>query len=152
MPKEKNSNTNNNKDKKSSLLQAVISAGMSLYQNKDKIADKVSTVYSNIYGEEKDFDMNEVKGQFTALGRLAKAYTRGEYRNVSPATFFKIVTAIAYAALGDDLIPDSIPGLGQVDDIAMLSWALGGLVTEIQKFEEWEAKNPVNSDLQLQTV
>ena len=151
MPKEKNSN-NKQDNKKSNFLQAVVSAGMALYANKDKIADKVGTVYSNIYGEDKEFDINDVKHQFTTLGRLVKAYTRGEYRNVSPATFFKIVTAIAYAGLGNDLIPDDIPGFGQVDDIAIISWALGGLVKEIQKFEEWEAQSPVRDELQLQTI
>ena len=158
MPKDKNTSTSSNSTSnkpnksKSNFLQAVVSAGMSLYANKDKIADKVSSVYSNIYGEDKEFDINDVKTQFATLGRLIKAYSRGEYRNVSPATFFKIVSTATYAGLGTDLIPDDITGFGAVDDISMISWELGGVVKEVQKFEEWESQNAVGQELQLQTV
>ena len=67
-------------------------------------------------------------------------------------TFFKIVTAAAYAGLGTDLIPDDIPGFGAIDDIVMISWALSGVVKEIQKFEEWEAEHQVSEELQLQNI
>ena len=158
MPKDKTNNSNNSnnsskssRSKKPNFIQAAVSVGMSLYSNREAIADKVSKIYSNIYGEEKDFNLSEVKDQFTALGRLAKAYARGEYREISPATFFKILTAAAYAGFGNDLISDDIPGFGVVDDIAMISWALGAVFKEVEKFEEWEAQH-VREELEVQAV
>src|ERR1700712_665225 len=99
MPKDKNNSTGNksNGPKKTNFVQAAVSLGMSLYNNKERIGENISKIYSNIYGEEKEFNLHEVKTQFSALGRLAKAYSKGEYREISPATFFKVATAIAYA-------------------------------------------------------
>lgn len=163
MPKDKNNNSNNNStnnssnssnrgsQKKPNFIQAAVSVGMSLYSNREVIADKVSKIYSNIYGEDKDFNLTEVKDQFAALGRLAKAYARGDYREISPATFFKILTAAAYAGFGKDLISDDIPGFGVVDDIAMVSWALGAVFKEVEKFEQWESQH-VKEELEVQTV
>lgn len=149
--KSNNSSSKSKNKTKPNFIQAAVSVGMSLYSNREKIADTVSKIYSNIYGEEKEFNLTEIRGQFAALGRLAKAYTKGEYREISPATFFKIVTAAAYAGFGKDLIPDDIPGFGIVDDIAMISWALGAVFKEVEKFEEWESQQ-VRQDLEVQTI
>ena len=156
MPKDKSTNSNSSSNNRSSskkpnFIQAAVSVGMSLYTNREIIADKVSKVYSNIYGEEKDFNLSEVKDQFVALGRLARAYSKGEYREISAATFFKILTAAAYAGFGNDLISDDIPGFGVVDDIAMISWALGAVFKEVEKFEKWESQH-VREELELQAV
>jgi uncharacterized membrane protein YkvA (DUF1232 family) len=153
MPKDKNNNTSNknNGHKKTNFIQAAVSIGMSLYSNKERIGENIAKIYSNIYGEDKEFNLHEVKNQFAALGRLAKAYSKGEYREISPATFFKIATAIAYAGFGKDLIPDDIPGFGVVDDIAIASWALAGVFKEVEKFEEWESAH-VSEELEVQAV
>jgi uncharacterized membrane protein YkvA (DUF1232 family) len=151
MPKDKDKNKGKGGAKKSGFIQAIVSAGISLYSNKEMIADKISKVYSNIYGEDREFDLAEVKHNFVTLGRLIKAYSRGDYRDISAATFFKIATAAAYAGLGKDLIPDDIPGFGVVDDIAMISWALAGVIKEIEKFEEWESQH-VSEELEIQTI
>lgn len=151
MAKDKNKSNDKRGKKKQGFIQSAVGLGLSLYSQREKIAEKVGNVYSSIYGEKKEFDLDELKGQFTALGRLAKAYSKGEYREISPSTFFKIATALAYASWGKDLISDDIPGFGVVDDLAMVSWALGAVIKEIDKFEDWESQH-VSEELEVQAV
>jgi uncharacterized membrane protein YkvA (DUF1232 family) len=48
---------------------------------------------------------------------------------VSKADKAIVVGAIAYAALPADLIPDWIPGLGEVEDVLLVALALSRLLT-----------------------
>jgi uncharacterized membrane protein YkvA (DUF1232 family) len=46
--------------------------------------------------------------------------------------------AILYIISPIDLIPDYIIGLGQIDDIAILSLSLYFLEQDLQKYREWK--------------
>ena len=68
---------------------------------------------------------------------LVKAYISKEYTVVSPKVVVSLIAAFIYLVKGMDLIPDFIPLIGRVDDIAVLGAALKICEPELRAFEEW---------------
>ncbi|ETI66038.1 YkvA family protein [Neobacillus vireti] len=69
---------------------------------------------------------------------LVKAYSKGEYRNVSTKTIITVIVALLYFVSPLDLIPDFIIGFGFIDDAAMIGYTLKKISTEIDLFSEWK--------------
>ncbi len=72
------------------------------------------------------------------LGRLVKAYAKGDYRDVSKKNIALIVAALLYFISPLDLIPDAIPILGFMDDMAVIGFILSTLGEELLKYESFE--------------
>jgi uncharacterized membrane protein YkvA (DUF1232 family) len=68
---------------------------------------------------------------------LVQAYSKGEYRNVAPATILTIIGAILYFISPLDVVPDFLVGLGIVDDAAVISFTLKKLSVEVNEFKKW---------------
>lgn len=95
--------------------------------------------------------LGQVKEQFTKLpgtvaGSLAnvplmatmiKSYITKEYTNVSPKVIACVLGALLYLVKGKDLIPDSIPLLGLVDDVAVVALAIKLNERELKEFQAW---------------
>ena len=69
---------------------------------------------------------------------LVKDYWTGAYRDVRAKSIVIFAGAILYIISPIDLIPDYIIGLGQIDDIAILSLSLYFLEQDLQKYREWK--------------
>jgi uncharacterized membrane protein YkvA (DUF1232 family) len=76
-----------------------------------------------------------------ALVRMLKAWSKGEYKNISPTSIVAVVAAVLYFVNPFDLIPDFIPVIGQIDDILVLSYLVKLLNKEIERFMAWEKEN-----------
>lgn len=76
---------------------------------------------------------------FLQLFRLVKAWVLGEYKEVPRATILWAVLAILYFLSPIDAILDIFPG-GYIDDIAMISFVLGRIKPDLDKFAVWERK------------
>ena len=74
----------------------------------------------------------------TALIHLVRAYINGEYKNVSWETIIWAIAAIIYFINPIDLIPDFIPGIGFIDDAAVIAFAITSIYKDLEKFREWE--------------
>ena len=68
---------------------------------------------------------------------LVKDYWTGAYRDVQAKSIVIFGAAILYIISPVDLIPDYIIGLGQIDDIAILSLSLFFLEKDLLKYKEW---------------
>lgn len=78
---------------------------------------------------------------------LVQAYSKGEYRNVSPATILTIIGAILYFVSPLDVVPDFLVGLGILDDAAVITFTLKKLSVEIDEFKVWKktvTKSPLD--------
>jgi uncharacterized membrane protein YkvA (DUF1232 family) len=75
---------------------------------------------------------------------LVHAYSKGEYRNVAPATILTIIGAILYFVSPLDVVPDFLVGLGIVDDAAVISFTLKKLSVEINEFKKWKHSTKEN--------
>ena len=77
---------------------------------------------------------------FKLLLFLIRGYWNGVYRDVSPYSIFVFVLAIAYVLSPYDLLTDFIPGLGQIDDVAILLLCLYFLEKDLYKYKNWKIK------------
>lgn len=81
-----------------------------------------------------------------ALGDLASAVPRmagttlsGRYRLLTRSRLALLVLAVAYIVSPVDLVPELVLGpIGLIDDGAVALWLAGVLITESERFVEWE--------------
>ncbi len=74
---------------------------------------------------------------------MIKGYITQEYTNVSPKVVASVLGSLLYLVKGKDLVPDSIPILGFVDDFAVIALAMKLNEPEIEEFKAWQADQPV---------
>ena len=82
--------------------------------------------------------LENVWDDLMALFRLVWAWVTREYTDVPWATLGWIIGAIVYFVNPFDVIPDFIPGLGYVDDAAVLAWVMNSVRKDVQHFRDWE--------------
>jgi uncharacterized membrane protein YkvA (DUF1232 family) len=73
---------------------------------------------------------------------LVKDYWHGKYKRIPYWTIAAIVVALLYVLNPLDLIPDFIPGLGQVDDAAVVAACLLLVRQDLHKYRRWKTANP----------
>ncbi|MGB2082522.1 MAG: YkvA family protein [Psychrobacter sp.] len=77
---------------------------------------------------------------------LVKDYYKGDYRKIP----FKTISAGAIGALyvlnPIDLIPDSIPFIGHIDDALVLKFCLKQARKDLQKYKEWKQEQSATKD------
>lgn len=70
--------------------------------------------------------------------RMLNAYIKGEYRDIPWRSLSMITAAIVYFVMPFDLMPDILPLIGFMDDVALLTWTLGQIKSDIDRFLAWE--------------
>ncbi len=80
-------------------------------------------------------------GQYAAnlplMLSMVRSYIAKEYTEVSPKVVVSMVGALVYMLKGKDLIPDKIPVIGAVDDLAVLGLALQLNTAELEAYKKW---------------
>ena len=71
------------------------------------------------------------------LQQLCIAWWRGEYRAVSKPALIAVVAGLLYFLAPLDAVPDWIPGLGFIDDLAVLGWVMRKWSAELEAFRAW---------------
>lgn len=66
-------------------------------------------------------------------------WAKGEYKHISKRTGIITGICIAYVICPIDLIPDFIPVIGQIDDIAVIGFTLKILKKELSFYKTWSA-------------
>ena len=73
-----------------------------------------------------------------AMIRLIRAYHQGEYRDISSQNLLIVVAAIIYFVSPFDVIPDSVPVFGHIDDALVVRLALKSVGADLDTFMAWE--------------
>ena len=76
------------------------------------------------------------------LFNLLQDHVRGNYE-AKPRTIAAIVAGLSYLVWPADLIPDFIPVLGQLDDIAVLFMVWMFVRGDIEPYVKWRARHDV---------
>ena len=74
-----------------------------------------------------------------SLFRLIKLSASGEYTELPASTVVAAVAVLIYFLSPIDLIPDFIPVVGLLDDMALVAWFSTSIKHELDKFHAWEA-------------
>lgn len=76
----------------------------------------------------------------TMIG-LIKDYINGRYKDVPYQSIISIAAALIYVLNPLDLIPDVIPGVGYLDDAAVIAMCLKFVKSDLDKYKSWRGNN-----------
>ncbi len=79
-----------------------------------------------------------VAANVPTMVEMVKGYVTKEYAEVSPKVIATLVSAFLYLVSKKDIIPDNVPVLGMVDDIAVIGLALKLNEPELEAFKAWK--------------
>jgi uncharacterized membrane protein YkvA (DUF1232 family) len=85
--------------------------------------------------------LGEMWTNLTGFIRMAKAWSNGEYKQVSFKTMILVVAAILYFLNPFDIVPDFIPFFGYLDDVTIIGFVASSITKDIEKFLDWEELN-----------
>lgn len=73
---------------------------------------------------------------------LVDSYVKKEYRDIPVGTIISMVAALIYLLSPVDLIPDVIPVIGYIDDVAVVLLILNlGVDKDLKKYRVWKENN-----------
>ena len=72
---------------------------------------------------------------------LVRSYMKGEYKEIPIGSLVAIVAAMIYVVAPLDLIPDTIPVAGYLDDTAVVVACLKLVETDVVEYKEWKKNN-----------
>ena len=73
-----------------------------------------------------------------AMIRLIRSYHQGEYRDIPSENLHIIIAAILYFISPFDVIPDSVPIFGHLDDALVVRLAVKSIGADLDTFMAWE--------------
>lgn len=111
--------------------------GAALLKNPRLLKQMLTKAVSKM-GRAEDGPLSEVKEQLQRLIALLKAYVSGDYREVSTQTMITVAAAIVYFVVPFDGIPDFLFGWGLIDDVAVISYVVAQLSSELEAFAVWQ--------------
>ncbi|KRG35405.1 YkvA family protein [Psychrobacter sp. P11G3] len=77
---------------------------------------------------------------------LVKDYYKGDYRKIPFKTISAGVIGALYVLNPIDIIPDSIPFIGYIDDALVLKFCLKQARKDLQKYKEWKQEQSATKD------
>ena len=69
---------------------------------------------------------------------LVRAYIKGDYRVIPMASLIAIVAGLIYFMSPVDLIPDTIPVAGYLDDAAVIGFVLEAVKFDLEYYKKWK--------------
>ena len=74
------------------------------------------------------------------LFSMIKDYKNGLYREIPFKTIASLAGALIYVLSPVDLIPDFIPGVGFIDDAALLALVFKSISSDLEKYRIWKGE------------
>ena len=68
---------------------------------------------------------------------LVRSYSQKEYTNIPLGTIISIIGSLIYFLSPIDIIPDSIPGIGHIDDATVILACLKWVEDDIREYIAW---------------
>ena len=125
---------NLSEDQVKEALESGYGKSEALLNNKDELDDFLYRL------EQKLKEMPLVGEEFAVIPimiSLIKHYVEGKYTTVPYGTILAIMSALIYVLSPVDIIPDFIPFVGHLDDVAVMGLCLSMVKTDIEAYDEW---------------
>lgn len=104
--------------------------------------DDIEVLLENEEAVEKKLSGVNSLTKYLEIGKIMfgmiKDIKRGAYTNVPWFTIATIVMALLYVLNPMDLVPDFIPGIGYLDDLAIFSIGIGWIESDIHNYLDWK--------------
>ena len=81
--------------------------------------------------------IGEYVSDIACMASLVRSYIKKEYTDIPLGTIISIVSTFIYIISPIDLIPDTIPMVGYIDDIILLKWVLKSIRSDIEEYKKW---------------
>ena len=111
------------------------------FKNKEYAEDFMNDVYEKEDAINKKMSNDKLK-EFASDVKLffcmLKDFFTRKYTNVPVGTIMTIAGTLLYVFLPVDIMPDFIPGIGYLDDGAMIALCLKMLNSDLTKYKEWK--------------
>lgn len=72
---------------------------------------------------------------------LVRAYVNKEYTEIPLGSIIAIISALIYVFNGFDFIPDLVPGVGFIDDAAVIAFAYSMVHDDVEEYKVWREAN-----------
>lgn len=82
--------------------------------------------------------LTQVKEDLGVLVRFARAWSRGAYRAAPWTSVLYMVAALVYFVSPIDIIPDTLVGIGFIDDVAIIAAVVNAVRSDLDAFRAWE--------------
>ena len=77
---------------------------------------------------------------------LVRSYVRKEYKEIPIGTIVAVVATLLYFVSPIDILPDFIPGIGYIDDAAVVAFSFMNLKSDLDRFRRWKESRPVEEE------
>ena len=116
--------------------------GTWLQQAKEYLSnsEKMQELLKNVAYYVNKEGLAKVKDKIVLMYDYVKDIITGKYTDYSMSNLAIIVAALIYVVSPLDLVPDMILALGLLDDVAIVTWAIGVVDTELTNYSEWKTK------------
>jgi len=113
--------------------------------------DDVSIALSSKEEVDQKINNSGVLQKYAELGKvmygMLKDYRKGVYKQVPWFTIATIAFSFLYILNPLDIIPDFIPGLGYIDDMAIITFGLRFIQSDIHNYLDWKLESGDSSDI-----
>lgn len=107
---------------------------------KDK--DKLEKYLERLENKLRNIDtIGPILAEIPVLISLIRSYIKKEYTDIPYASIIAIIAALLYFLTPTDLIADITPGIGLVDDIAVMAFALRIVKADLDVYKQWKDEN-----------
>ena len=114
--------------------QASTAHAEKILEDPDKVAEVLKKLEQKLNGIP---DLGDKLSYLPKMGLMINSYIRREYLNVSTKAVIAALGAVLYFVNPIDVIPDFIPVIGLLDDVAVVSTALLISKDDIDEYMEW---------------
>jgi uncharacterized membrane protein YkvA (DUF1232 family) len=117
-------------------LEKSKSAARSIMQDANKTKDMLVSAIKK--AEKHRNFLSQIKHELSTFFALVRDYLNGSYKEIPFATIIAVIAGISYFITPIDMIPDLIPAVGYIDDIAVISFIYSQIRSDIEQYEEWQ--------------
>lgn len=124
----------------SSAEQAKVTSKFESFKRGNFSAADTTTVLNNtadILNKSSDGPLAKFFDDIKTMCQMVKAWASKEYKGIPVKTIGMIILTLLYVFSPIDIIPDCIPGIGLVDDAAMVGFCIAAARSDIEDFRIW---------------
>lgn len=111
------------------------------FKNKEYSEDFLNDVFEKEDAINKKMDAAKLKAfadDVKLFFSMLKDFFTKKYTDVPVATIMSVAGTLLYVFLPIDIIPDFIPGIGFIDDAAMIALCLRMAKLDLEKYKAWK--------------